>query len=214
MRPVSGAGSNAGRTAGFTAVEAMVVVAIIAVLAGVGMPAMADFLVARKAAAAADFYRDGLTMARNQALAHNSASRLVLSTNPDNGQLDWRVDLCFPTGASHCTGSSDNWSSATAAADDDPDGASGFRSVTRSAGGLPGLDAISVTAAPGDAGAVYFRPLGWVDTLVSPYVTRITVAPAAARANAFRPMAVALTLAGVASRCDPSAVAPDVRACP
>lgn len=202
------------RSPGFTAVEAMVVVAIVAVLAGIGMPAMSNWLLARKAAAAADFYRDGLLTARNQALMHNSASRMILSPNPDNGQPEWRVDICYPTTADRCSATSDNWSSVVDAAGGDPAGAAGYRSVQRSSAGLPGPDALVVTVAPGEAGAVYFGPVGWVDTLVTPRVGRIVIAPAPEREAAFRPLAVALTLAGVTSLCDPAAAAAAARACP
>lgn len=204
----------ARRAPGLTAIEAMVVIAIMGILLGVGMPAMSNFLLAKKAGAALDFYRDGLVMARNQAIAHNSASRLVLTENPANGQMDWQVDLCFPDAATRCDDASSAWSTPTAAASGDPDQSGGFRSVARSAATLPSQDALVVAADPDGAAGVYFTPLGWVDATVTPRVQRIAVAPAAGRSGAFPRAAVAVTLAGMANNCDPAAAAHTARACP
>jgi type IV fimbrial biogenesis protein FimT len=86
--------------------------------------------------------------------------------------------------------------------------------VARSADSLPSTGVMMLTLAGSGAGAVYFTPLGWVDSAVSPRVTRIDVAPALGRSGAFRPLAVVVTPAGTASICDPAAVAHDARGCP
>lgn len=199
---------------GFTLIEAIVVVAIIGITLSVGLPSMSNWLLGRKALAAAVFYQDGFTLARNTAIAHNSHSRLVLSENAANGKMDWRVDICFPTSGMPCSDDAGSWSTATTAADNDPDPARGFRSIARSAGTMPGENDLDQAVSPSGATEVYFTPLGWVDTTVAPHLTRIDMAPALARANAFAPLAVVLTLAGVATICDPAAPAHDVRGCP
>jgi type IV fimbrial biogenesis protein FimT len=199
---------------GFTLIEAIVAVAIMCIMLAVGMPSMSNWMLGRKALAAAVFYQEGLTLARNSAIAHNSHSRLVLSENAANGKMDWRVDICFPTWDLPCDDVSGGWSTATTPAANDPDPAQLFRSVARSAATMPGEDSLDQAVSPSGATTVYFTPLGWVDTTVTPYLTRIDLAPALARANAFAPRSVVLTLAGIASICDPAAAAHDVRGCP
>jgi type IV fimbrial biogenesis protein FimT len=200
--------------AGFTLIEAVVALAIMAVLMAVGIPSLSTWNQGRKAAAAAAFYKEGFQLARAQAVSHNSASRLVLSDNATSGQLNWRVDICFPTPSTPCNEDSVGWSSATAPAAADPDQVKGFRSVARIADGLPTTAAMMLTLADDGAEAAYFTPLGWIDSSVSPRITRIDLAPALGRDGAFRPLAVVLTLAGTASICDPAAAPHDSRGCP
>lgn len=187
--------------------------AIAGILLAVGMPSMSNWMLARKAGGAAGFYKDGLTTARSQAVAHNSASRLVLVDNA-NGQMDWRVDICFPTRSVPCTDTTGSWSTASAAAGADPDQTGGFRSVVGSASSLPAANAMVSSVEPTGADDVYFTPLGWVDGRMSTPIARIKLAPSARRAGAFTPMAVALTLGGVATICNPGAAAHSPRQCP
>lgn len=208
MRPV-----RPRRSDGFTLIEAGVVLAILGILIAVAVPAMQDWVLGRKAMSAAGFYQDGLALARSQAVAHNSASRLVLVDNP-NGQMDWRIDLCWPTDSTPCSAAGGSWSSAGSAATGDPDGDNGFRSITRSAGTMPDSKQLATGTIPVEADTAYFTPLGWVDGKVAPRLMRITLAPALTRGGAFAPMAVALTLAGKATLCNPNAAAHSARACP
>lgn len=188
--------------------------AILGILLAVGMPSMSNWMLSRKASDAAGFYRDGLALARSQAVAHNSASRLVLVDNA-NGQMDWRVDICFATRTQPCSDTTGSWSTASAAAGNDPAGTTaGFRSLAGSAANLPADKAMVSSVEPTGAEAVYFTPLGWVDGRIAPSINRIGLTPSAKRDGAFAPMAVALTLAGVASICDPAAAAQSPRACP
>ena len=216
MQPVSARpGYRAARTAaGFTLIEALVALAILASLLALGVPRMNDWVQANKAAAAAEFYAEGFTLARAQAVSHNSASRLVLTENPANGQMDWQVDICFPTASVPCNAESGSWSTTTAPAADDFEKQRGFKSVLRRADSLPNTSVLAHTLSPSGATDVYFTSLGWVDTKISPRLARIGLAPAAGHAGAFPPSAVVLTLAGIASKCDPNATAQDSRRCP
>lgn len=208
MRPV-----KPRRSAGFTLIEAGVVLAIMGILVAVAVPGMQDWVLGRKAMSAAGFYKDGLALARSQAVAHNSASRLVLVDNA-NGQMDWRIDLCWPTASAPCNADNGSWSTASTPADGDPDKSAGFRSITRSAATMPDSKQLATGTAPVEADTAYFTPLGWVDGKVNPRLTRITLAPALTRSGAFAPVAVALTLAGNAAICNPGAAAHSARACP
>jgi len=189
------------------------VLVVLGIVLAVGIPSMSNWMLTRKAGDAAGFYRDGFLTARSQAVAHNSASRLVLIDNA-NGQMDWRVDICFPTRSVPCSASSGSWSSTTAAAADDPEKAGGFRSVLRSASNLPPANAMVSSVLPEGADEVYFTPMGWVDGRVSPRVSRILLSPSARRDGAFPPLAVALTLGGAATICNPATADRSPRKCP
>jgi type IV fimbrial biogenesis protein FimT len=199
---------------GFTLIEAVVALAVMAVLMAVGIPSLSTWNQGRKAAAAAAFYKEGFQLARAQAVTHNSASRLVLTENTVSGQMNWQVDICFPTPSTPCNEGSGSWSTTSAAAEADPDQTHGFRSVVRSADALPATANLMLSVSPSGADAVYFTPLGWVDAGISPRVERIDLAPALGRTGAFRPQAVVVTLAGTASICDPAVAAHDSRGCP
>lgn len=213
MRPVSQPQSGA-RPAGFTLVEAMVVLAIFAFLLALGVPRMVNWIAGAKAAGASQFYVEGLALARAKALAHNSASRLVLVRNTANGQYDWRVDLCFPEPETPCNAGAGDWSTADVGVL--PDGATGagFVSVARSAASLPDSGRVRVTAGPSSASAVYFTPLGWIDTRIEPRLMRIDLSPANSADTSFAAASVVLTLAGIATTCDPNVADDDSRRCP
>jgi type IV fimbrial biogenesis protein FimT len=202
-----------GPARGYTLIEVMVGIAILGILMAVGIPNMSQWIVANKARAASAFYLDGLSMARRQAVAHNARSRFVLVPGA-NGQFDWQVDLCFPAPGAPCTDTTGNWSTAAAPAAGDPEGAAGFRSVFRPAASLPPSSVLVPAVAPQGADTVYFTELGWVDTTIGGRLALLRLDPSAALAGDVRAAAVAVTLAGMASACDPAAVAPDSRACP
>nr|WP_314538901.1 GspH/FimT family pseudopilin [uncultured Massilia sp.] len=207
MRPVTRA-----RRAGFTLVEAAVVVAVMGILLAVGMPSMSNFILGRKAAAAAVFYQEGLTLARNQAIARNIHSRLVLTENAANGQMDWRVDLCKPVNGDPCDAENGTWSGTDALPADADDQT--FLSVQRSAVAMPSSDEMTQGFAPSGASALYFTPLGWVDTRIPARLQRLTISPGPNRRGAFKALTVAVTLSGVASVCDADAPAHSARECP
>lgn len=201
------------RVSGFTLVEALIALAVFAVLLAIGVPRMADWVAATKAAAASQFYAEGLSMARAKALAHNSASRLVLTRNAASGQFDWQVDLCFPTPEQPCSDAAGDWSTVEDGVKPEGSAGDGFTSVARSAESLPPAGRLSVSAGPDGASAVYFTPLGWVDTRIDERLMRIDLAPAAG-AEPFPASSVVLTLAGIATQCKPDAADDDSRRCP
>ena len=199
---------------GFTLVEAMIALAILAIVLSMGVPRMSAWIYAGKVAAAGQFYAEGFAMARNQALTQNGASRLVLSANPANGQFDWQVDVCFPRSDDPCNEISANWSTRTSAASGDPKGANGFKSLLRRADALPPAAELAQTTGEDDARAVYFTPLGWVDPAIGPRIERIDMTPRGSQAGAAPVTAVVLTLAGNTIRCKPLVAPTDPHRCP
>lgn len=199
---------------GFTVVEAMIALVVMAILMAVGVPNLSSWLQSTKAASATQFYAEAYAQARAQALSHNSLSRVVFSRNTQNGQLDWQVDICFEEAGLPCDADSARWSTPDAAAQGDPHGDAGFRSVRRSAAALPGTAVLSVTPAVDGASSVYFNPLGWVDTARAVPLMRLDLAPASGHASTFQASSIVLTLAGLATKCKPDAVTGDSRRCP
>lgn len=199
---------------GFTLIEALITLTVFAVMLAVGIPAMSTWVLSSKVRSASEFYQDGFSMARRQAVSHNAASRIVLTTNATSGQMDWQVDICFPQPGLPCNDGAGGWSTTTAPAANDPEGANGFKSVFRSADSLPSTDVLAPSYAPDGASKVYYTALGWVDTSYALNLTRIRLDPDARYVKAVPTVAVAITLAGMASKCDPTVPDGDSRGCP
>ena len=175
---------------------------------------MGQWTVANKARGASEFYAEGLSMARRQAVTHNARSRFVLTPNASSGQMDWQVDICFPTAAVACNADSGVWSTTAAIAAGDPEGANGYKSVFRSADRLPTTDVISPVLEPEGTTTVYFTEVGWVDTTDPDRLRRIRLNPNARYQSDVPTVALAISLAGMASKCDPTKTGTDSRACP
>ncbi|MGO4377436.1 pilus assembly FimT family protein [Pseudoduganella sp. RAF53_2] len=199
---------------GFTLVELMVGVSILSALMFLGIPAMTQWMVTNKARLTSEFYADGLSTARRQAVVHNARTRFTVSNNATNGQMDWQIDICFPTATTPCNSNSGVWSTTATAAPGDPLGAAGFKSVFRSADRLVQSNIMAPSVQPSDATAVYFTEVGWVDTNSNPRLTRLQFDPAAKYKGEVPAVALVITLAGLASKCDPTKNGTDSRACP
>ena len=196
-------------------IELVVVLGITSTLLMLGMPAMSGWVMANKAASAGEFYMEGFRMARQQALAHNTASRIVLSANQTTGQMDWQVDLCYADlPAAPCTAVSSNWSAVDAGAANDPEGAAGFRSVRRSADNLPSRTVIAPVLLPVGAYSIYYNALGWVDTSYGARLTRLQLDPLPAYAARLPTTAIVVALGGMPTRCDVGVAVTDSRRCP
>lgn len=194
----------------------MIAISIIGILLVVGMPSLSTWVASAKVNSMADFYLDGLRLARNGAQQKSAASRFVLTLNA-NGQHDWQVDWCFPTSVKPCdTGG--NWSTTTAAGAGDINVANLSLSVFHSADSLPPVANVSMTLTPSDALAIYYNAQGWVNTNVQPFLRQLRIDPAASynpnpTTPNVRPVSIAINLSGMAERCDPLAAAGDSRAC-
>jgi type IV fimbrial biogenesis protein FimT len=211
MHPVNRLG--AVRAGGFTMIEMMVVIAILALTMGIGIPSLSGWLMSNKAAGATEFYMEGFRAARQQAIGHNTVSRIVLSPNETSGQWDWRVDICFPSNGA-CTGGSANWSTPTTSAPGDPETVTPYKSLTRTADVLPSTSIIAPTTAPANSFTLYYTGLGWVDTTFANNIQQLRLDPLPAYAAQLPTSAISITLAGMPIRCNADAASGDSRKCP
>jgi len=197
---------------GFTLIEIMVGLAILSILLAIGVPNMRSWLSASKAVAASEFYAEGFRMARAEAVKRNAPTRLVLTLNATSGQRDWQVDLCAPSPTVACTNSSGAWSTVTQTNGDDK--AADFKSINRSAANLPGTGQMTLTRDPVNGNAVYFTPLGWINTSLGAANKLKSIKLAPVTADAFPTAAIVVTLAGVVTKCNPTLASSDSRGCP
>lgn len=193
-------------------VEVVVTLAIFAILVGIATPAMQRWVAGSKAKAAVGFYAEGLSLARQQAMRYNSASRFVLIPNASNGQYDWRVDICVPTTDLPCDVDSSGWSTTDSAAGGDLAGSS--RSVLRVADGLPASTILATGLSPAGSDSVYFDSRGWVDTTFPGRITSMQFTPGTGFETAFPSGALMISLGGTATACNPNVAATDSRGCP
>ncbi|SFL56567.1 pilus assembly FimT family protein [Rugamonas rubra] len=199
---------------GFTMVELMIALVVFAFMLALGVPNMSKWVLASKARSASEFYVDGFARARREAVAHNARSRIVLSPNLVNGQMDWQIDLCFPVPGTPCSQVSGVWSTPDTPAPNDPQGAAGYKSVFRGADALPQADTLVPTLTPQGSSEIYYTELGWVDTTFAQRLTRLQLEPSSQLAGEVPSVALVVTLAGMASKCDPTVAPGDSRGCP
>ena len=202
------------RTRGLTLLELLVTLTIFSFMLAIGIPNASNWLLGNRARGASEFYVDGFSLARRQAVMHNSFSRISLTPNVNTGQMDWQVDICFVSPATQCGAAEDGWSTVAAPAANDPEGAAGYKSVLRAADALPSSEVLLPSTVPEGSSQVYYTPVGWVDTRFAQRLTTLRLDPAARYAGELKSVALVVTLAGMASKCDPNASALDTRACP
>jgi type IV fimbrial biogenesis protein FimT len=195
---------------GFSVTELMIAITILGIMMAVGLPSLFSWLNATRAKSLTEFYIEGMRLAREGAIKHNGASRLVLSTNTTNGQFDWQVDWCSPISTSACD-ESGVWSTTKSAVSTVAGQPSGF-SVFRSADGLPASTLIAPST-NSQTTEVYFTSVGWINTNVEKK-TNIRALLFTPSSTEILPEQIVITLSGIAERCNPTATAPDSRACP
>ncbi|NVM79977.1 type IV fimbrial biogenesis protein FimT [Duganella sp. SG902] len=202
------------RQAGFTLIELLVTITIFGIMLAIGIPNASNWLLTNRARSASEFYAEGFSMARRQAVSHNAFSRISLTPNVNTGQMDWQVDICFVGADTACAPGDDSWSTTAAPAANDPEGAAGFRSIFRAADSLPSSEVLLPTTLPAGASQVYYTATGWVDTTFAPRLTQLRLDPSTQYAHNVPVVALVVTLAGMATKCDPTLAATDNRACP
>ncbi|RZT10075.1 type IV fimbrial biogenesis protein FimT [Duganella sp. CF402] len=202
------------RRGGFTLIELMVTITVFGIMLAIGIPNASNWLLTNRARGASEFYADGFSLARRQAVSHNSFSRISLTPNTSTGQMDWQVDICFVGTNNACAPDDAAWSTTTTASANDPQGAAGFKSVFRSADSLPSSEVLAPTTLPAGASQVVYTATGWVDTTFADRLTQLRLDPGSKYAHEVPVVALAITLAGMATKCDPTLATGDNRACP
>ncbi len=86
------AGTANPRIAGFTLLELMVVVALAAIIATIGLPALNDLTASQRARAAASALYDSLLLGRSEALKRNTAVSMTVSGSPPSLSNGWTME--------------------------------------------------------------------------------------------------------------------------
>lgn len=97
---MSAGARRAGPAGGFTLLELMVVVAIAAVLAGIGLPSVRSLLLNQRLAAAAQAFNAALSLARTEAIQRSQSVRVAALAD-----RNWSGGWTVVTGASGSSGS-------------------------------------------------------------------------------------------------------------
>ena len=84
----------------------------------------------------------------------------------------------------------------------------------RAADALPPAEILQPTTQPVGSNQVYYTPLGWVDPLVAGRVNSLRLDASTAYAAEVPPVALVVTLAGMATKCNPTLPDTDNRGCP
>lgn len=184
--------SNRPFETGFTLVELMIVVAIAAILLGVGVPSLKDWTSESKMRNRAESIQQGLSLAKSQAMARNWFASFTVT--PDGG---WTV-ACAPAKDDNANGVED----------------SGDCIFTRTVrGGDISQSAYTQAVAPLSATTVTFGPMGTVvanrDAGPSASLQRVDFTPSSGP----RSVRVQVNAGGQVKLCEPSAAAASPKAC-
>ncbi|MGZ8259039.1 MAG: pilus assembly FimT family protein [Caldimonas sp.] len=196
---------------GFTIIELLVGITLLAVLIGLGAPAMSTYLQNSKLASAASSYYTGLQMARAEAIRRNVRTEFVLTDDPVS-QADLANTLTPAVAGS-------NWVIRSAS------GPAAFASAVEAKAGAEceGSSAAAALVVTGSAsapavfdGRIPFNGFGGTADGAS-YAISITnpaIGTCVAVGGKVRCRRIAISPGGQIVSCDPAAPAGDSRACP
>lgn len=174
---------------GVTVVELAIALVLMAVLIAIGAPTLMGWMQSASVRATAEFYAEGLHMARIEAIRRNASARMTLNIPDANG---WSVDWCQAAAGQPC------------------DGGGAWTNVTQRSG-VPYNDRnLTITFCPGGSTQIDFTPVGWVNTQINIPLSAIRIQPSSPDARSTQ---VEIPLSGIAVVCSPDAVAGDSRRC-
>jgi type IV fimbrial biogenesis protein FimT len=197
---------------GFTIIEMMIALVIMGILISLGAPSFSDWLQNQQIRAAAEATMNGLQVARGQAVALNTkvtfqfmADLSSTCTLAPIGPGNALTSTSWVVGVGDASGACDK------KINDTPPGP-----VIQSRSGAEAAPNALVTTVPDGATTVTFTPLG--ATTDNPDGTfglqSMTLSSAVLKGSTARPLRIVINPGGSLRMCDPSAVAPDTRACP
>ncbi len=199
---------SAAPSRGFTLVELLVGMTLLATLMALGVPAMSTYLQNSKLASAASSYYSGVQAARAEAIRRNVQTEFVMTDTP--------VDTADVANAAVAGVGGRNWIVRAAS------GPAAFQPVieVKSAAegdGSPsaGIQAAAASSAPGFDGAIAFNGFGATASSFG-YVIDITNPAGGDCAVASGPMRcrqIVVSPGGQIAMCDPAAPTGDSRAC-
>lgn len=182
----------AARACGFTLIELVIAIAVLSVLAVLGIPSFNEWIQNTQIRNAAEGALHGLQVARAEAVRRNGFTQFILG--PGTG---WRIVAITP-----------------------PAGGVGVacvetEEIQRREGG-EGSATATVTVTPAAANSVTFTPLGWVGSggnACGTPITQLDFDSSVLSAERSRELRVIVTAGGGIRLCDPQVAAGDPRAC-
>lgn len=166
------------RTGGFTLIELMVVIVVLAVLTTLGIPTFMEMIQNTQLRTAAESIYDGLQLARSEAVRRNAHTQFVLG--PGSG---WTVNQINPP-----------IGCGTVATIQTRSGSEGSERATVSTTGATGPDATTVT----------FTPTGWTTASCSANpIAQVNVGSSVLNAAQERPLEIRVTASGGMRLCAP-----------
>lgn len=201
--------SSAGRRgAGFTLIEMVIVMLVLAVLLRLGAPSFATWIANQRLRTSAESILHGLNLARGEAMRRNA--RVLFEMNDAGGLSSWQVCPVDPA-----TLACDALVEPVMVRDGGEESLNARIGATTDAGMLlPAAFATPLAPAAGMPAAVMFdglgrvvRQAGWLNTLR--FDARDTTIPA----DDERRLVVTVSASGAARMCDPRLAAGNPRAC-
>src|SRR5262245_36744694 len=200
------------RQHGFNLIELLITFVILAILIGLGAPAFSDWLQNQQIRGAAEAALNGLQAARSEAVARNrnvsfqfmndlsaTCAKTRIGMGINLSSMSWVVSAGEPSG--NCDKK----------INDVPPGP-----VIQSRSGFEGTPGAVVATTPNGATTVTFTALGATTSNpdASLPMRSMDISSSVLTGASARPLRIVINPGGSTRLCDPSAVAPDTRACP
>lgn len=172
---------------GFTIIEISIALLVMSMLVALATPAVMNWIQSASVRSAAEFYAEGLQMARIEAIRRNASARFVLNTPDTNG---WSVDWCQASTGQPCNAGG-TWTN-----------------IVQRAGAA--YSSLTLTFCPGGSTEIDFTSVGWVNTQVNIPLSAIRITPSSSEVRSSQ---IEIPLSGIPSVCSPEATAGDSRIC-